>query len=189
MSEKPQRGGKKGKEREREEPARSRHPLGHAGDPFIPREIRAGKKITGLTHSTPRFFLARSAFFCAPFSPINAANKNNERPPAPLPQPPSSLARSPRGVRQGAPPTHGREGGCCLKPQAANERIRDSGVYPACPSTPAHLPRPVLLLFLFGRVNGRDAEIKRDAFDLSTPGATGFPNTRAFHVPIPLGSA
>ena len=113
-------------------------------DLLIPREIRAGEKKS----VAPEFFLASLAFFpfllflsffffplspsffLAPVSPpINAANKNNERPPArTLHRLVPVLIRSSSGERGeggGGGSRYEREGGCCFKPQAANERIRD----------------------------------------------------------------
>lgn len=76
------------------------------------------------------FFPLSPSFFLAPVSPpINAANKNNERPPARTLHPlVPVLIRSSSGERGeggGGGSRYEREGGCCFKPQAANERIRD----------------------------------------------------------------
>lgn len=135
------------------------------------------KKITGLTHSTPRFFLACSAFFfffpffpsffLVPVSPpINAANKNNERPPAHTLHPLSVGAHSLVEWRAGEVWFAVRKGRRLLL-QTASRQQEDTGL---CRVSFHPFSRSLsllsTLLFSFSRRGGEEREKKKTTFDL-----------------------
>lgn len=133
-----------------------------------------------------------SFFFSAPreSSPINAANKNNERPPARTLFVPDSLSRALfRLVRV----VVGR--GCCFKPQATNERIQNFTAYISFRNSPSYFLFSSPVSFRMLRQSLLSLDEKKLSFDfiLSAPKSrtrgrlnvpmarvTGFYRTRVF---------